>query len=271
MEEQGEEEEEDLGMIPMEEEEEERTFSKLMIPILKKCGKLPVMAGYFSNEGKMYVYGNLLHKAYVSPLFEFLWVQLLAHAQMNVLHPHEEFLKVLKDEVIFKPVFHHSYRSMKTMDLPVDLIPHLQELRTTMFAERKPCEMWFLCIDYCKGFYLSGYVQNEQDCHHVCTTIPFYHFLFKEMTVRPKRGVPVFDLKRIEGNLIMMESEKMEDLLLGWLPTTTEEEEEKEGRTNGDTLKLLNAFDKALDEVEAPVHNKRMEEEEEEDDLELIE
>ena len=261
-----EEDEDDLRMISMDEDEDERPFSKLMVPILKNCGKVPVMAGYFSNEGKMYAYGNLLHKAYVSPLFEFLWMQFLAHAQMNVLHPHEEFLRVLKEEVIFKSAFHHPYRSLKTMELPVELIPHLNELKTTMYIQRKPCEMWFLCIDCCKGFYLLGHVANEDDSHHVCTTIPFYHFLFKELTLRPKRGVPVFDLKRIRGNLIMLESEKMENLLLDWLPQ--EEEDKAVVRESADTLKLLNAFDKALEEHQ---NNNKMMEEEEDDDVNLIE
>ena len=98
----------------MQEEEEEETlldvFSEAMIPVLKNAGKIPLMAAFCEN-GAYHVFGSLLHRGYISPLFEYVWIQLLAHARQYAPTPNEQFVTTLKHIVLPDVSNHYWYKA----------------------------------------------------------------------------------------------------------------------------------------------------------------
>lgn len=151
----------------------------------------------FCEDGAYHVFGSLLHRGYISPLFEYVWIQLLAHARQYAPTPNEQFVTTLKHVVLPDVSNHYWYNYESTrFDLqPIEPFNvAVNELRDLMYARITTHACWFLVFDSSMGVQSFGNAFGDGAFPNN-VTIPFIHGIFDLHTIRPHEGVDPFQPK----------------------------------------------------------------------------
>lgn len=143
--------------------------------------KIPLFSAFYSL-GEMYVYGNVTHLGYLSPLMEFLYKSLIKHSDEGLMHPDNSFCEILRRKVITNEKAQYTFLNNENLKCSNGLKDAIDILSKKM-SSHSDC-MWFLVYDDAQGIKAHGNAYVTKDLHNDCMLLPFLHFVCNNLVVR---------------------------------------------------------------------------------------